>query len=88
MTEQDEIRELRRRILALEYETRAFSAIVFGLASVLGPDFLQSAAEIAEAVEADPEFGGGQQKRMTEALRIIEQIRAGSRCKPKSGEII
>ncbi|MHB2208323.1 hypothetical protein [Methylobacterium sp. CM6257] len=88
MAEPSEIEELRARIRALESEVSAFSALFFGLTDLLGPAFLEVATEIAERAEADPQRGAEHQKRMTEALRIIEQFRAGSYGKPKPGPIV
>ncbi len=84
----DDIADLKARVEALEQETAAYSALFRGLSETLGPAFLYVAAEIAESVEAYPQAGPALQKRMTEALRIIEDLRRGPRRKPEAGKVI
>ena len=79
---------LLARIDALEIETAAYSVIFTALARVHGSEFLELAASIAELAGRHPPAGGEIGKRATEALRIIDSIRAGSDGHPKPQGIV
>lgn len=85
---QAELAYLRQRVDALEAETMAYSALFTGLMLTLGPQYLDTAARVAELTEAHAQGGSSVGKRMTEALRIIDQLRTGGDSKPKPGSIV
>lgn len=80
--------EVAARLEALEIETAAYSAIFTALAQLLGPAFLDGAAMLVQLTGAHPQAPGPVQKRMTEALRIIDDLRKGSDRKPKPGNVV
>lgn len=81
----DEVAALRARVEALEVETAAYSTIFSALGHVIGPQFLELAANLAELTGANPQSSGPLSKRAIEALRIIDDIRRSGQgdTKPK-----
>ncbi|ACL60470.1 hypothetical protein [Methylobacterium nodulans] len=77
-----EIEELRARVDVLEQETAAYSALFGALGRLLGPQFLETAADITQLTGAHPAARGLVSKRMTEALRIIDDLRLIAETKP------
>ncbi len=84
---QQAVANLQQRVFAVAEENAAYSALFGALADTLGTAFLDRAAAIAEFAEANAQGGSPLGKRMTEAIRIIEQIRviADGHPKPKGG---
>lgn len=83
-----EVQRLAERVEAAEQENAAFSALFGALTEVLGPSFLDRAATVVELTEAHAQGGSPVGKRMTEALRIIDQIRAIGHGHPKPGGVV
>lgn len=79
---------LLKRVEALEIQCSAYSALFNGLVRVLGPSFVDVAAEVTQLVEGDPKTPRMVKERVIEALRIIDQIRVVADRKPKPGNIV
>ncbi|MFC0246429.1 hypothetical protein ACFOLL_04500 [Falsochrobactrum ovis] len=80
--------DILRRIEAIEIENAAFSAIISAIGTHFGSEFLEQAASIVQMTGSHPDAPSEVKKRMTEALRVIDDIRVISDGKPRPAGIV